>query len=51
MIMKKKAAYNPELELGKGATSDAASYDKRQKIKVTVGKVMVGAIPGHYNVL
>ena len=45
--MKKKAGvYNPEIELAKGATLDAASYDKTQKIKVTAGKVTVGGIPG-----
>lgn len=44
--MRKKAVYNPELELAKGATLDAASYDKTQKIKVTVSKVTVGGIPG-----
>ena len=46
MQKKKKTAYNPELELAKGATLDAASYDKTQKIKVTAGKVTVGGIPG-----
>ncbi len=44
--MKKKAVYNPELELAKGATLDAASYDKTQKIKVTAAKVTVGGTPG-----
>jgi len=46
MEKKKRPAYNPELELAKGATLDAASYDKTQKIKVTVAKVTVGGIPG-----
>ena len=46
MKIKKNAIYNPELELAKGATLDAASYDKTQKIKVTAGKVTVGGIPG-----
>ena len=46
MQKKKKAVYNPEVELAKGATLDAASYDKTQKIKVTVPKVTVGGIPG-----
>ena len=46
MKKKKNAIYNPELELAKGATLDAASYDKTQKIKVTAGKVTVGGIPG-----
>jgi len=43
---KKYKAYNPEVELAKGATLDAASYDKTLKIKVTAGKVTVGGIPG-----
>ena len=42
----KSKPYNPEIELAKGATLDAASYDKTQKIKVTVPKVTVGGIPG-----
>ena len=46
MQKKKKAVYNPEVELAKGATLEAASYDKTQKIKVTVPKVTVGGIPG-----
>lgn len=46
MKKKKKAVYNPEVELVKGATLDAASYDKTQKIKVTAGKVTVGGIAG-----
>ena len=41
-----RKVYNPEVELAKGATLDAASYDKTQKIKVTVAKVTVGGIPG-----
>jgi len=45
-MKKKRAVYNPELELAKGATLDAASYDKTQKIKVTASKVTVGGIPG-----
>ena len=46
-IMRKKVKkYNPEIELAKGATLDARSYDKTQKIKVTAGKVTVGGIPG-----
>ncbi len=46
--MKKKRTgnYNPEVELAKGATLDAASYDKTQKIKVTADKVTVGGKPG-----
>jgi len=46
MKPKKAKAYNPELELAKGATLDAASYDKTQKVKVTAGKVTVGGISG-----
>lgn len=46
MQKKKKAVYNPEVELAKGATLDARSYDKTQKIKVTAGKVTVGGTPG-----
>ena len=46
MEKKKRPVYNPELELSKGATLEAGSYDKTQKIKVTVAKVTVGGIPG-----
>ena len=46
MKKKKGHVYNPEIELAKGATLDAAAYDKTQKIKVTAGKVTVGGIPG-----
>ena len=45
-MKKKKANYNPEVELVKGATLDVASYDKTQKIKVTADKVTVGGIAG-----
>lgn len=47
-MKKKKAAenYNPDVELAKGATLTAASYDKTQKITVTAGKVTVGGKPG-----
>lgn len=49
--MKKKAGvYNPEVELAKGATLDARSYDKTQKVKVTAGKVTVGGIPGRVEI-
>lgn len=48
--MKKKAVYNPEVELAKGATLDAQSYDKTLKIKVTAGKVTVGGIPGRVEI-
>jgi hypothetical protein len=44
--MRKNKIYNPELELAKGATLDAASYDKTQKIKVTSPKVTVGGLAG-----
>ena len=50
MRKKKKAVYNPEVELAKGATLDAASYDKTQKIKVTAGKVTVGGIAGRADI-
>ena len=46
MAKNKKAVYNPEVELAKGAKFEAASYDKTQKIKVTADKVTVGGIPG-----
>lgn len=46
MKAKRIKPYNPEIELAKGATLDAASYDKTQKIKVTAGKVTVGGIAG-----
>ena len=46
MKNKAKGSYDPNIELAKGATLDAASYDKTQKIKVTVAKVTVGGIPG-----
>jgi hypothetical protein len=47
-MKKKKTAenYNPDVELAKGATLTATSYDKTQKIMVTVGKVTVGGKPG-----
>ncbi len=50
--MKKKNSniYDPELELAKGATLDASSYDKTQKIMVTVPKVTVGGLPGRAEV-
>ena len=50
MQKKKKAVYNPEVELAKGATLDARSYDKTQKIKVTANKVTVGGIPGRVEI-
>ncbi|MEW5905812.1 MAG: hypothetical protein AB1734_03420 [Elusimicrobiota bacterium] len=42
----KKPAYNPVIELAKGAKLEAASYDKTQKVKVTARKVTVGGEPG-----
>lgn len=46
--MKKRSNkdYNPEVELAKGATLEAASYDKTQTIKVLVHKVTVGGKAG-----
>lgn len=46
MKRNKRPVYNPEIELAKGATLVASSYDKTQKIKVTAGKVTVGGVPG-----
>lgn len=46
MKAKRKKPYNPEIELAKGATLDATSYDKTQKIKVTANKVTVGGTTG-----
>ena len=43
---KRAENYNPDVELAKGATLTAASYDKTQKITVTAGKVTVGGKPG-----
>lgn len=39
-------AYNPEVELLKGAKLEAASYDKTQQIAVVAGKVTIGGIAG-----
>lgn len=50
MKKKRRVVYNPELELAKGATLDAASYDKTQKIKVIASKVTVGGIPGRVEI-
>lgn len=41
-----KGGYNPDIELAKGATLEAASYDKTQTIKVLVNKVTVGGKAG-----
>lgn len=38
--------YNPDVELAKGATLEAASYDRTQKVKVAVNKVTVGGKAG-----
>lgn len=50
MKPRKSKPYNPELELAKGATLDAASYDKTQKVKVTFNKVTVGGISGRVEI-
>lgn len=50
MKPKRTKPYNPEIELAKGATLAAASYDKTQKIKVTANKVTVGGIPGRVEI-
>ena len=42
----KEGRYDPAVELEKGATLDAASYDKTQKIKVSGTIVTVGGKPG-----
>lgn len=42
----RRSAYDPAVELAKGATLDAASYDKTQKIKVSGNIVTVGGKPG-----
>ena len=38
--------YNPEVELDKGATFTASSYDETQKIRITAGKVTLGGKAG-----
>lgn len=45
-MKKSNRNYNPEVELAKGATLEAASYDKTQKITVIVNKVTVGRKAG-----
>lgn len=45
-MKKSNSNYNPEVELEKGATLEAASYDKTQKIVVQVNKVTVGGKTG-----
>jgi hypothetical protein len=46
--MKKNAGggYDSAVELAKGATLEAAAYDKTQKAAVIAGKVTVGGNPG-----
>lgn len=44
--MKTTKAYNPDIELSKGAKLEAASYDRTQTIKVVSAKVTVGGKPG-----
>lgn len=44
--MSKRVAYNPEVELKKGAQLQAASYDKTQTVKVLADKVTVGGQVG-----
>ncbi len=44
--MSKRESYNPSIELAKGSTLEAASYDKTQKITVIVNKVTVGGKAG-----
>lgn len=46
MTKKNNTKYYPEIELAKGASLTAASYDKTQKISVTSGKVTVGGKSG-----
>lgn len=46
MTNEKTGAYNPDVELAKGAELTAGSYDKIQTVKVTAGKVTVGGKPG-----
>lgn len=50
MPRKNNNAYNPEVELAKGATLDVASYDKTQKIKVLADKVTVGGQAGRLEI-
>jgi len=42
----RKAIYNPEVELTKGAKFEAATYDKTQTVKIIASKVTVGGTPG-----
>lgn len=45
-FVKTNDGYDPELELANGANLTAASYNKTQKIVVTVGKVTVDCKAG-----
>ena len=42
--------YDQDVEMEKGATLDAASYDKTQKIKVSFDKVTVGGKSGRLEI-
>ena len=46
MGQNRKNAYNPDIELEKGAKLEAATYDKTQNIKVLAAKVTVGGAAG-----
>ena len=48
MEKKKRSTYNPEIELAKGATLDAASYDKTQKFYLRKGFREVARVPDYY---
>ena len=45
-MQKRRIAYNPEVELAKGAKLEVATYDKTQKIAVISSKVTVGGVAG-----
>jgi len=44
--MNRRGTYNPEIELQKGATLTAGSYDKTQSVAVAENKVTVGGKAG-----
>ena len=46
MTNEKTGAYDPAVELAKGAELTAGSYDKTQTVKVASAKVTVGGKPG-----
>lgn len=46
MTNEKPGAYDPAVELAKGAELTAGSYDKTQTVKVASAKVTVGGKPG-----